>query len=80
MVVERLKRAQVTDVSVGSQHNSADIETIINEDRWPKAECKVCGESHLCAIMKVVDTLEGGEYKFVESECPNRPGAEKPAE
>ncbi|MEW6720522.1 MAG: hypothetical protein AB1346_08745 [Thermodesulfobacteriota bacterium] len=80
MVVERMKRSQVTEVTVGSQHNSEDIETIINEDRWPKVECKVCGESHSCAIMKVVDTLQGGEFKFVEPACPNRPGAEKPAE
>jgi hypothetical protein len=43
--------------------------------RWPKAQCKVCGKMHLAAIRKIVDTLQGGEFEFVEPECSSREAA-----
>jgi hypothetical protein len=79
-MVDRLNRALVDDARIGSQHNQQQMEDIITEKRWPKVLCKVCGETHLAAIRKVMETKQGGEFEFVEPECPNRPAGDNPAE
>lgn len=73
--IDRLERAPVNEARIGSQHNPSEIENIIMTKRWPKAQCKVCGKMHLAAIRKIVDTLQGGEFEFVEPECPSREAA-----
>ncbi len=77
--LEKLKRAPVQKACIGSEHNTQEIEEIIMDNRWPKADCRVCGGVHLAAIRKIRDTLQGGEFQFVEPECPNVP-AEKQGE
>jgi len=70
-MVEKLDRAPVHEAKVGSRHNAEEIEEIILSNRWPQAQCKACGKMHVAAIRKVLDTPQGGEFEFVEPECPN---------
>ncbi len=74
------RKMPIDEVRLGNEYNPQDIEDIINANLWPSLDCKVCGEKHLAAIRKTRDSKQGGEFEFVEAECPNRPAEGKPAE
>ena len=76
---DRLHREAEVEIVVGHHYNSKEIEDAIQSDRWPMVDCKVCGGRHLAAILKVIDTREGGVFEFVAPACPNVP-AEKQGE
>lgn len=72
-MVDRLDRAPIREACIGSEHSAGMIEEIILQKRWPKTQCKVCGQMHLAAIQKVRNSELGGEFMFVEPDCPNAP-------
>jgi hypothetical protein len=79
-MVDRLERATVKEARIGSQHNATMIEEIILQNRWPKAQCKVCGKMHDAAIQKVCESEDGGEFMFCEPACPEAPAQESKKE
>jgi hypothetical protein len=74
--IDRLRRDADEEIILGHPYNPQQIEDIIMENRWPNVRCKVCGGMHFAAIRKIMNTLQGGEFEFVDPECPNAP-AEK---
>jgi len=70
-MLEKLDRAPMEEVRIGGQFNAAEIQSIILEQRWPRAKCKTCGNTHDASIRKVCESEQGGEFQFCEPECPN---------
>jgi hypothetical protein len=60
------------EVRKGGVYNAFEVKQIISEDKWPMLDCKACGGSHIAAIRKIRESQQGGEFEFVEAECPNR--------
>jgi len=61
-------------VEKGGVYSSKEIEEVITDRLWPRFECATCGGTHLAAIRKIRDSLQGGHFEFVDAECPQAPG------
>ena len=75
-MLERLDRGPLENAYIGKQYNASEIQDIIFQKRWPKAQCKTCGKAHDASIRKVCESESGGEFQFCEPDCPDAASSE----
>jgi len=61
-------------VTKGGMYNPKEMEEIVVEKLWPRFECAACGGTHLAAVRKIRDSLQGGVFEFVDAQCPQASG------